>query len=218
MVRWLAVALVLLLFPARAAALPGARISQTDMVQRVSYPGLQTLHFEYGPIKIEPGQNAIEVRSDVLKPSVPGYITRFAPNLVYAADHKVPPVDIIHLHHAVWLVKGYPTFAAGEEKTIDQLPQGYGCRTPQRHWAITYMIHDLTPDPTSVYLTYDIDLAPDLARATPVQPLWMDVAGLRAYPVSTRPRARPATRSPTTRAGRPSRPSARPTASPRRRT
>ena len=41
---------------------------------------------------------------------------------------------MIHLHHGVWLAKGYPTFAAGEEKTILQLPRGYGYHyKPERH-------------------------------------------------------------------------------------
>src|SRR3954470_20720429 len=145
---------------------------------------MQTLHFEYGPISIAPGQNSIEIRLDTLKPKVAGYITRFAPNLVYADTHAVPRVDVIHLHHAVWLVKGYPTFAAGEEKTVEQLPAGYGLPySPSDPWTLIYMIHDLTPGPAKVYLTYDIDLVPQDQALTPVQPLWMDVAGLRAYPV-----------------------------------
>ena len=84
----------------------------------------------------------------------------------------------------MWLLNGYPTFAAGEEKTIEQLPSGYGLPyKPSDSWAITYMIHDLTSSATKVYLTYDIDLVPADQALTPVQPLWMDVAGLKAYPV-----------------------------------
>ena len=48
------------------------------------------------------------------------------------------------------------------------------------------MIHNLLPKPTSVKLTYDIDFVPDssaTARSSPARPLWMDVSGLRAYPV-----------------------------------
>jgi plastocyanin len=161
------------------------------MIPRVSYPGMQTLHFEYGPIKIAPGQNSIEVKVDKLKPSVPGYITRFAPNLVYADTHVVPRVDVVHLHHAVWAINGYPTFAAGEEKTVQQLPRGYGLPySPSDTWTLIYMIHDLTPGPAKVYLTYDIDLVPTDQALTPVQPLWMDVAGLKAYPVFDAPKGK----------------------------
>jgi plastocyanin len=171
-------------------ALPGARISAKPkaMIQRVDYPGMQKLHYEYGPIAITPGQNHIEVHPNRLKPNVPGYITRFEPNLVYSSNGKVPRVDIIHLHHGVWLARGYPTFAAGEEKTTLQLPRGYGYRyNPGDRWLMNYMIHNLLPKPTSVYLTYDIDFIPDssatASRMTEAKPLWMDVSGLRAYPV-----------------------------------
>jgi plastocyanin len=169
-----------------AAALPGARISQTDVIAPVEYPGVQHLHFRYGPIAIEPGQNSIELGTELPRPTVPGMITRFAPNMVYADGGAVPRVDVIHLHHGVWLVNGYPTFAAGEEKTIAQLPQGFGLPyKPSDSWVLSYMIHNLTPNPTSVYLTYDIDFVPEGAgpALTPVEPLWMDVAGLRLYPV-----------------------------------
>ncbi len=169
-----------------AAALPGARISQTNLIQQVDYPGIQHLHYRYGPIPIEPGQNSIEIGRDLPRPSVPGMITRFAPNMVYVDGGGVPRVDVIHLHHGVWLVNGYPTFAAGEEKTIAQLPQGFGLPyKPSDSWLLSYMIHNLTPNPTSVYLTYDIDFVPDGAgpALTPVEPLWMDVAGLKLYPV-----------------------------------
>ena len=176
--------------PAAANALPGASISakKSKLVKRVDYPGIQHLHYEYGPVEITPGQNNIEVHLNRLKPSVPGYITRFKPDLVYSGTQKVPRVDVIHLHHGVWLANGYPTFAAGEEKTTFQLPRGYGYHyNPSDSWIMNYMIHNLTPRPTKVSITYDIDFVPDATAAaksiTPAQPLWMDVSGLRAYPV-----------------------------------
>jgi plastocyanin len=186
----LLVCLGALAIPASAAALPGAQISakKSKLVKRVEYPGIQHLHFDYGPIAIAPGQNDIEFHPNRLKPSVPGYITRFRPGLVYSGTHVVPRVDVIHLHHGVWLMKGYPTYAAGEEKTISQLPRGYGYHyDPGDNWIMNYMLHNLTPRPTRVTITYDIDFVPDSTAAakgiTPVHPLWMDVSGLRAYPV-----------------------------------
>jgi hypothetical protein len=188
-VACLVAGLLALAAPARAtAALPGAGVSATRLVPAATYPGIQHLHYEFGPVRINPGQNAIQFALNDLKPPVPGFITRFKPNLVYARGGKVPRVDVIHLHHGVWLVNGRPTFAAGEEKTTLNLPQGYGLHhDPSDSWVMNYMIHNLTPDPTSVYVTYDIDFVPDSAPAassiTPVHPLWMDVAGIRAYPV-----------------------------------
>ena len=67
-------------------------------------PGVQRLHYEFGPVHIAPGQNTIEFEGNALKPDVPGHIVRFKPNLEYA-DGTIPRVDVIHLHHGVWLVQ-----------------------------------------------------------------------------------------------------------------
>ncbi|MEA2423333.1 MAG: hypothetical protein QOF55_2432, partial [Thermoleophilaceae bacterium] len=83
---------------ASAAQLPGAHISAKKYAPSAIYPGIQHLHYEYGPVDIAPGQNTIDIGPNGLKPDVPGYITRFSPNLVYSANHKVPRVDVIHLH------------------------------------------------------------------------------------------------------------------------
>jgi plastocyanin len=185
-----AVAAALCLAPAATAgtSLPGARISSDQIAQAATYPGMQHLHYEFGPLDIAPGQNTIEAQLNKLKPKVPGYITRFAPNLVYADSREVPRVDVIHLHHGVWLVNMYPTFAAGEEKTIFNMPSGFGYHyDPNDTWIMNYMIHNLTPQPSKVYITYDIDFVPDTepaaANITRVRPMWMDVSGLKAYPV-----------------------------------
>jgi hypothetical protein len=180
-----------------ATPLPGAHISAVQTVPEASYPGMQRLTYMYGPISITPGQNTIEAQANTQKPAVPGYITRFQPDLVYAkvnaeSGHDTPRVDVIHLHHGVWLVGRaggfYPTFAAGEEKTILSMPQGFGYKyDPSDIWIMNYMIHNLTPNPTSVYIKYTIDFVPAnepaAAGITEVKPLWMDVAGIRPYPV-----------------------------------
>ncbi len=149
--------------------------------------GVVTKHYRFGPIHVSPGQNTIDIAPNAQRPDVPGYITRFAPNLEYT-DGSIPRVDVIHLHHGVWLVNGQPTFAAGEEKTIVDLPSGFGFRySPQQAWHMNYMVHNLTPNPDTVYITYDIDFVPDGTPAAEgmreVRTQWIDVAGLRAYPV-----------------------------------
>ena len=182
---------------ASAAALPGAHVSAVQTVPEASYPGMQKITYLYGPVKISPGQNTIEAQANTLKPAVPGYITRFQPDLVYAktnaqGGHDTPRVDVIHLHHGVWLVARnntlYPTFAAGEEKTIFQMPQGFGYKySPSDGWIMNYMIHNLTPNEDSVYIKYTIDFVPAAEPAaagiTEVKPLWMDVSGIKPYPV-----------------------------------
>ena len=145
------------------------------------------LKYRFGPVKIIPGANSIEFAGTDLKPDVPGYITRFTPNLE-RADGSIPPVDELHLHHGVWLMANYPTFAAGEEKTIYQLPQGYGYKyDPSDPWVVNHMIHNLLPNQDTAYLTYEIDFvplsAPGAQGMKEAKPLWLDVAGLKAYPV-----------------------------------
>src|SRR3954463_2151400 len=178
----LALAAALVVLPASAQAagkpLPGAHISAKAFSPSAQYPGLQHLHYEYGPVSIVPGQNTIDFGPNNLKPDVPGYITRFSPNLIYSKSRKVPRVDVIHLHHGVWIMDGYPTFAAGEEKTVFNAPQGYGYHyRPKDNWLMTYMIHTLPPTPTKVFITYDIDFLPDstpaAAAVTPILPIWM---------------------------------------------
>jgi len=173
---------------AGAAQLPGAKISTANYAQPATYPGIQHLHYEFGPINIVPGQNTIDFRLNNLKPSVPGYITSFKPNLIYSSSRKVPRVDVIHLHHGVWIMDDYPTMAAGEEKTTFDAPQGYGYHyKPSDRWILNYMLHNLTPSPTKVTITYDIDFVPDseaaAASITPILPMWMDVSGVKSYPV-----------------------------------
>jgi plastocyanin len=176
---------VLVPVAAAAAATPFPQMPQ--QIPAVSYDGVQHLQYRYGPVKLIPGANSIEFDATDLKPSVPGFITRFEPNLV-RADGMVPPVDELHLHHAVWLMRNYPTFAAGEEKTIYQLPPGYGYRyDPSDPWLINHMIHNLVAQPERAYITYEIDFVPLTAPGAQgmkeAKPLWLDVAGLKAYPV-----------------------------------
>lgn len=165
-----------------------------NAIPEVTYAGMQHITYCYGPINIAPGQNIIKLRnaidtsSEKLWPQVPGYITRFDPEFVYT-DGTVPRVDVLHLHHAVWLVNGSPQFAAGEEKTIQQLPQGFGWRSqPGDSWLLNDMLHDLLAQTSQVYLVWRLDFVPDTDHPAvdsikPVTTQWMDVSGQSLYPV-----------------------------------
>ncbi len=148
---------------------------------------VQHLHLKFGPFRVEPGQNNIKFDIVKQKPQVDGWIVGFTPNLTYPSG-KVPPVDVIHLHHAVWLVNSHPAFGAGEEKTRVRVPQGFGMpyKTTDT-WALTYMIHNLTPTATSVQLDYDVVFIPATSPAAqgiiPVYQGGADVRGLNVYPV-----------------------------------
>ena len=167
-----AVVLALLVIPASASAKP-----------RVEH-----LKFRYGPLTIKPGQNTISIDGDdVPRPKRAGWIVGFRPNLEYT-NGKIPGVDVIHLHHAVWLINGQLTFAAGEEKTNVKLPRPFGWRhKPGDAWVLNHMVHNLLPNRARVYLTYTLDFIPDsspLARKMqPVKTRWVDVQGGSAYPV-----------------------------------
>jgi plastocyanin len=174
--------------------------------------GVEHLHFAAGPYTVTPGANLILTDyHNVPKPNVNGFMTRVAPNLRYALPNgqccgKVPRVDVLHLHHGVWLTNGtagagegngfclgrrfclYPFMATGEEKTIYSLPKGYGYPIGGNdRWFVNYMIHNLWPQPAKVYITYDMDFIPDSSPAargiTPVHPIWMDVEDHHIYPV-----------------------------------
>jgi plastocyanin len=157
---------------------------------------VQSLHYSFGPIAVSPGQNNIKTGNLPGRPTVPGWVTSFKPNLVYAKngvcpavvkEADVPPVDIIHLHHGVWVVNGKLTFAAGEEKSRLYVPKGFGYPyAPTDSWALSYMVHNLTPQPTAVCMTYDIGFIPTTSKfaagIVPVRTQWMDVVG-GVYPV-----------------------------------
>jgi plastocyanin len=160
--------------------------------------GVQHLHFAYGPLNIAPGQNLIQTNpNQVPQPSEAGWIVGFKPNLKLP-NGKVPPVDVLHLHHGVWAVATRrdataPLFperfvAAGEEKTALELPKGYGYRySPTDIWFLNYMIHNLTAKPFQVSITYDVDFVPATSPLAStmkdVHPIWLDVQNGKIYPV-----------------------------------
>ncbi len=183
-----------------AAATPNTPVSASDATVRTgpNQDGVQHLKFTFGPIAIKPGQNNITISDgQVDKPKVDGYIVGIHPNL-YRDDGSVPPVDIIHLHHGVWLnlAAKDPTsprlperfFASGEEKTSMYLPTGYGYPYKATDpWIINYMLHNLLSTPDSVSIVYDLDFVPADAPAAKTmkaaRPIWMDVQNGSTYPV-----------------------------------
>jgi plastocyanin len=151
-------------------------------------PGAQVLKYKFGPMKIQPGQNLIDIDVQKERPNVNGWIVGFRPGLIDAKTGKNPPVTEVHLHHAVWLVDFKPTFAAGEEKTNFNAPTGYGWRyTTQQTWMVNHMIHDLVGQEHEVYITYTLyfipDTAPEAGAIHEIKTSWMDVEGVKPYPV-----------------------------------
>ena len=168
----------------------------TTVAELPARPGAITVHLKKGPFDIQPGQNNIDTKAGIPQPDVNGWIVGIRPNLEYA-DSTVPPVDVVHLHHGVWLntaakdrTSPLPErfFAAGEEKTAVALPAPYGYHyTTTDHWVLNYMLHNLTNEDKQVWVTYDIDIIPDAAPQAAgiisTHPVWMDVQNGSIYPV-----------------------------------
>jgi hypothetical protein len=179
-----ALAAAILFAPAAHAAAGSA----PPVLNATPPPGAQVLEYRFGPMKIQPGQNIIDVDVQQQRPDVDGWIVGFRPGLIDADTRKSPSVDVLHLHHAVWLVDFQPTFAAGEEKTYFNAPAGYGWRyTTKQVWLLNHMVHDLSASPRKVYITYTLwfipDSAPQAAGIKPIRTQWMDVQGTKPYPV-----------------------------------
>ena len=164
--------------------------NKPNAIPHVDYNGVRHIT-DCVPAHVNPGQNIIRLHSTDLFPKQPGYITRFDPELVYT-NGTVPRVDVLHLHHAVWIVNGNPQFAVGEEKTIVQAPRGFGWRTePGDHWLLNDMLHDLVGRPANVDIVWRIDFVPDTAPAAKnmhtVETRWMNVAGPQPHVGISRP-------------------------------
>jgi plastocyanin len=178
--------------PAATAAPEGKAVAVSSLAN-----GAKRIKYKIGPFNIVPGQNDIGYEVIREKPQVDGFITRIRPDLTYL-DGRVPGVEVIHLHHGVWLnmsrrdatMPNLPErfFAAGEEKTHMRLPKGYGYPIGgSDDLLLNHMIHNLTPVPTQVYMVYVIDFIPASSAAArkirPVRPIWMDVQNGSLYPV-----------------------------------
>ena len=195
--RGVAVAAITGLALAAGAAPAGAATTVLTGARTVA-PDVQRLSYRYGPITATAGTNLNLVGPVTIeKPSFDGYAIRFKPDLVYD-DGTPPPVDVIHMHHAVFVNLSRndvtsPNFPErfggfGEEKTIAELPPGYGYPTRATDQvAINYMVHNGTTESRTVYITYEIDYVAAtsaLGRTLkPVRPLWLDVENGKSYPV-----------------------------------
>ena len=182
--------------PSAQAASPPTRTPSYPIASTAVPAGAQRLHFEVGPIMVRAGQNSISFTRRIPQPAENGWIVGMRTNL-HRADGTVPPVNVIHLHHGVWIdlsnqdaTSGGPQrfFAAGEEKTTLELPKGYGYQYQSTDkWVLNYMLHNATPTPEPIWITYDIDFVPASSPAAQGMqaafPVWMDVRNPSGYPV-----------------------------------
>ena len=192
--RGLIVIVVLLGLASTAQAAP-----RTVVVDRAAVgPDTERITYRYGPLVATAGQNLNTVGPvSIERPAGDVFVTRLAPTLV-GPDGMAPPVERVHMHHAVFLnmsrtdeaAPGLPQrfFGFAEEKTIATLPTGFGLRVrPTDVWALNHMLHNGTTANETVYVEYTLDVVP---AASPTgrtmqeaHPLWLDVQNGRGYPV-----------------------------------
>src|SRR3989440_74147 len=182
------------LFP----SVPAPAGAHTELVSTAKVaPDTTRYSYRYGPLVAAPGQNLILVGPVTIeRPPGAGYATRVKPDVI-GEDGKPPPVEQVHMHHAVMLnlsrrdtTANLPQrfYGFAEEKTVAQLPAPYGYPVePGDVWAINYMLHNETPEPRVVYVTYDVDFVPKASPTgltmKPAFPMWLDVQNGKAYPV-----------------------------------
>ena len=188
----IALAATLVLPQSASALLPSSSTQYLDN-------GVQRITYRVGPLNVTPGQNRISFKpvTGEEKPAVDGWMLRLKPDLVNE-DGSVPLSSRVMFHHGVWLnfsrqdaTSSGPErfYATGEEKTITQFPKGYGYEyKASDNWVLNHMIHNLVPDPMTLYATYTVDFIPADSPAAngikPVTPIWMDVEnGSGLYPV-----------------------------------
>ena len=186
--------------PAFLEPVPGGKCVAETPYERHQYDNSERygaackrMKFTYGPIHVKPGQNDVSLEPvDIEQPRYDGYIVRFKPDLVRASDGGKPNTEDLHLHHATWLNLGNsygdgPFFAAGEEKTIANFPNGYGMHVSANDpWGLLYMVHNAVTQPEVVWITYDIDFVAEADAKklgiVPVKPLWLDVQKDQIHP------------------------------------
>ena len=173
---------------------------KTELVSaREVQPGVERRLYRYGPLTAAPGQNLVLLGPVTIeKPLGDGYVLRYRPNLTDAETGEPPPVEQVHMHHAVFLNLSARDLAApglpqrlggfGEEKTIATLPWPYGYRVNATDvWALNYMLHNGTAETRAVWVEMEIDwvpaTSPVAATIKPAHPLWLDVRNSENYPV-----------------------------------
>lgn len=165
---------------------------------------LRTESFDH-PVGMDPFE--VEQAATVQQPKVNGYVTRMSVDVVNPDGTQVP-INRVMLHHIVFAKLGVrhpscdsltafdektklpgagePMYAAGEERQVLELPQGYGY--PMRESDPIYMVwmlmnHRGVKDNVMIRYTITYETDPDAAQLKPVRPLWMDVVNCKADPV-----------------------------------
>ncbi len=180
-----------------AGAAPAAATERTEV-------------FRTGPVTVA-GYQVLQNQAmgGLPKPNADGFITGMKVDVV-DADGTPVPIQRLMLHHIVFLNAGpklgdkhdhtcneitaldsrtkVPAiverfYAAGEERAVMELPDGYGYRSAAAdQWLMTYMLmnHKASVDTAYIQYTVTFDDNPGL---TAVDPYWLDVRDCQSDPV-----------------------------------
>lgn len=193
--------LSLALFVPAARAIPGAQSATWCEAKTGGYRCM------YGPVSVPEGES-VEILAGSAAPSEAGYITKARATLVDAGGEELDH-DAVHLHHAVWLnpkkddttCDGFDDyfpnwdrfFATGKERTVFDLPDGYGYlwepdfpqATTQSspYWGLVAHLDGMQGAP-DVFIELDLDFRPiEEGLLVDVDPIWLDVRNCEADPV-----------------------------------
>lgn len=157
------------------------------------------------PVSMDPFE--VEQAATVQNPQVDGWIKRMSVDVVNPDGTQVP-INRVMLHHIVFAKLGVPhptcqtltafdektklpgagepMYAAGEERQVLALPEGYGYPMSSNNplymvWML--MNHRGVKDDVMIRYTITYEDDPAAANMKPVRPLWMDVVNCKADPV-----------------------------------
>lgn len=166
-----------------------------------SFAAVQTKSFDY-PVEVDPFE--VEQARALVAPEVDGYITNMSVDIVNPDGTQVP-INRVMLHHIVFarigvqhpgcqeitdfdskskfFAAGEPFYAAGEERQVMALPQGYGYRVSKDdRWFMTWMLMNHRGAKDNAQIRYTVTWE-DTEQLKPVRPLWMDAVNCKADPV-----------------------------------
>ena len=151
----------------------------------------------YGPFTIPagtmdaPGMLHNQLRLAVSRACLDCYITSITPDLVYADGTKATMEDGPMLHHAVWTSQWRPDatcggswlglagerfFATGDERTVMELPRGYGYRVRwYDSWNMLVDLMNHSTESKTVYVQLTVTTRPSWNNVRPVKPVWLDI-------------------------------------------
>ncbi len=183
---------------ARAAVL--AALAASFYPSAASAAG-QTIVLRSAAITV-PGYGVSQNTQLVPSPNVDGFVTAISADVVDEAGVSIPITSVM-LHHVVLAKLGVPDatcshfiaydgtnlsfpvqrfYAEGEERSVLQLPAGYGYPNKARdRWGLVYMLMNHKPTARTVYIQYTVRYTTGEMLA-PVRPYWLDVRNCRADP------------------------------------